>query len=122
MVTGIRRAKPPANAGQPATTGGSGPPTPGFLKAHEKGVTVKVKVTPNSSKNGLSFENEEHVSVKLTCPPVEGRANKELTKLMAKRLKVPPSSISILHGLTSREKILLIPGLTAAEVMDRLSG
>jgi uncharacterized protein len=122
MDTGARRAKPPVNADSSTTTGGSGGPTPGFLKRHEKGVTIKVKVTPNSSKNDLSVENEESVSVRLTCPPVEGRANKELTKLMGKRLKIAPSSITILHGLTSREKILLIPGLTEAEVIDKLSG
>ncbi len=115
----VKRAAKGSNSSTQA--GDSDQSWPRFLKPHEKGVTIRVKVSPNSSKNELNFGSEEWVSARLTCPPVEGKANKELIKLMGKRLKVPPSSISILHGLTSREKILLVPGLTETEIIKKLS-
>jgi hypothetical protein len=58
--------------------------------------------------------------LRLTAPPVEGEANKECVRFLARLLDVPRSSVSILQGLKSRSKTLLIRGVTPLEVQERL--
>jgi uncharacterized protein len=91
-----------------------------YLQAHEDGIILRVKVTPNSSRNALISEHGDRLAVKLTAPPVEGKANKGLVKFVGKKLRIPPSSITIIRGHSSREKDLLIPGIDVASAMERL--
>lgn len=91
-----------------------------FLKAHEDGITVTVKVTPNSSRNALSLDLGDRLAVKLMSPAVEGKANKQLLKFMGKKLGVPPSSISILRGHSSREKVLFVQGIDESSAREKL--
>lgn len=91
-----------------------------YLREHEDGVVLEVKVIPGSSRNAVVRTSEGGLAVKLTAPPVEGKANKALVKLLGKILRVPPSSITILRGHASREKIVLISAVDRAEVEERL--
>ena len=91
-----------------------------YLKAHQDGIILKVKVTPNSSRNALAPEKGDRLSVKLTSPPVEGKANKQLLKFIGKKLGVPPSSIIVLQGHSSREKDLFVPGIDEACAQEKL--
>jgi uncharacterized protein len=93
-----------------------------YLREHEDGVVLEVKVIPGSARNLLVRTSQESLTVKLTAPPVEGKANKALVKLLGKTLRVPPSSITILRGHASREKIVLISGMDRAGVQARLEG
>jgi len=74
--------------------------------------TLTVRVTPNSSTNVVSAGPDGKLMVRLTSPPVDGKANKELIKLIAKKLKIPQSAISIERGEHSRDKMLLIRGIS----------
>lgn len=91
-----------------------------YLKAHQDGIILRVKVTPNSSRNALAPEQGDRLSVKLTSPPVEGKANKQLLKLIGKKLGVPPSSITVLRGHSSREKDLFVPGIDEDCALEKL--
>ena len=82
-----------------------------MIKSVDKGLVIKFKVLPNSSKNDLVLE-DELIKVKLTAQPIENKANKALTEYLAKLFKVPKSSIKILKGETSKEKTLLFSDLT----------
>ncbi len=95
-------------------------PGPMYLKSHEDGITLSVRVTPNSSKNAVISEHGDRLAVKLTAPAVEGKANKSLLKLIGKKLGVPPSSINIIRGHSSREKVLFIPGIDEESAIERL--
>jgi hypothetical protein len=79
-----------------------------FLKPHKQGVVVSVKVVPGASRTALSFDKPDVLTVRLTAPPVEGKANKELIRVLAKKLKLAPSSLTIISGDTSRTKAVLI--------------
>ena len=57
----------------------------------------------------------------LTAPPVDGRANEACTDFVSKLLGVPRSSVTIAAGETSRNKLIRVSGLTAAEVQERLT-
>ncbi len=69
---------------------------------------IKVKVIPRSSQNKVVEEKAGFLKVKLTSAPVDGEANKELIKILAKHFKTAKSNIEIVGGLKSKEKIIKI--------------
>jgi hypothetical protein len=70
---------------------------------------IKIKVLPRSSKNEIVGEMADGtLKVKLTAAPVDGEANKELIKLLSKEWGTSKSNITIVKGLTSRNKIVEI--------------
>ena len=72
----------------------------------DKGLLLKIRIVPNSSKNEIILE-EEFVKVKVTAQPVENKANKALVEFLSKTFKVPKTSIQIVKGETSKDKTLL---------------
>jgi uncharacterized protein len=64
----------------------------------------RIKVIPRSSKNQVLEEGPGELKVKLTAPPVEGKANEALIKILADHFKTKKSSIRIVSGSTSRSK------------------
>ncbi len=81
---------------------------------------LTVRVTPRASRDELLGFQGEVLRVRVKAPPVEGRANEALLRLLAKVLGVPRSSLAIVRGQTSREKIVAVDGLEAAEVRRRI--
>ncbi len=59
-----------------------------------------------------------HVSV--AAPPVEGKANAALCKLIAKRAGVARGRVSVVHGERSREKVVRVEGMTPVELRRAL--
>ena len=84
------------------------------------GVTFAVKVHPRAKKNAITGEVGDALKVALTAPPVDGKANDACIEFFAKLLKVSRSSVTIAAGLTSRNKVIRVAGLTAEEVRERL--
>jgi len=84
------------------------------------GATFAIKVHPRAKKNAVTGEIGDALKVSLTAPPVDGKANETCIEFFAKLLKVPRSSVTIAAGLTSRNKVIRVAGLTAAEVRRRL--
>ena len=77
-----------------------------MIKELKEGLIIRIKIVPNSSKNDIILE-EEFIKVKVTAQPIENKANKALVEFLAKRFKIPKTSIEILKGDTSKEKTLL---------------
>ncbi len=71
---------------------------------------VKLKISPNASKNEI-IKSETEVKIKLTDQPIEGKANKCLVEFLSKQFKIPKSNIEILKGETGREKTLLFKNI-----------
>jgi uncharacterized protein len=86
------------------------------------GSTLRVRVAPRAARDELAGERDGALVVRLTAPPVEGQANAALVRLIAKRLGIPPSSLSVAQGAKGREKVLRVAGLGAADVRALLSG
>lgn len=68
----------------------------------------RVKVKPNSKQQSVEEQTDGSFIVHLKSPPVEGKANEELIKLLAKKFCVPQVKIRIKTGLSSRQKIIEI--------------
>jgi uncharacterized protein (TIGR00251 family) len=81
---------------------------------------IQVKVVPRSSKNRILFEKEGVFRIKLTAPPIEGKANAALTQLLSKRLRVPKRSVEIVSGERARSKLIRIYGLCPQAVSNLL--
>jgi hypothetical protein len=77
-------------------------------------------VKPRSRTDALDGESQGALLVRLAAPPVEGRANAALARLLGRVVGVAPSSVKILRGATGREKLLKFEGLSAAALRDRL--
>jgi uncharacterized protein (TIGR00251 family) len=80
----------------------------GWFRWDGADLILQVHVQPRASREGLSDVNGEHLKVRLTAPPVEGRANAELIALLARAFGVPKSRVTLLRGETSRYKQLRI--------------
>ncbi len=76
---------------------------------------LALKVTPGARRNEiLGWENDypqvgRVLKLKIAAPPVEGKANKEIERFLAKTLGLPASAVSILHGSTGRIKLVSLP-------------
>ena len=68
----------------------------------------QVKVKPNSKKQTIEEFADGSLMVHLKSPPRDGKANKELIELLAKKIDVPKSQIRIKSGLSSRTKLIEI--------------
>jgi uncharacterized protein (TIGR00251 family) len=71
-------------------------------------IILKVYLQPKSSKNEIVGLYRDGIKIKVTAPPVEGKANEALIRFLAKELGISISSIEILKGHRSREKTLRI--------------
>ena len=80
---------------------------------------IKVKLLPRSSRNEIAGRENDVLKVKVTAPPVEGKANKALEQLLAKRLSLPRRNVKIISGERSRVKSIRIHGLSL-EYVNRL--
>jgi uncharacterized protein (TIGR00251 family) len=85
------------------------------------GAAITVRITPRSSKNEISeVLNDGTIKIRLTAPPLEGKANEMLIEFLADVLDVKKGQLDIVAGTTGREKIITITGLDAATVQARL--
>jgi uncharacterized protein len=90
------------------------------IHEHDSTITFAVKVHPRAKKNAITGEFRDALKVSLTSPPVEGRANEACIEFFAKLLKVPRSSVTIASGQTSRNKVIRVAGISAAELRNRI--
>jgi uncharacterized protein (TIGR00251 family) len=85
------------------------------------GATFSVKVHPRARTNAITGEFGDALKVSVTAPPAEGRANQACIEFLADFLKVARSSVTIASGQSSRNKVVRIAGLPAAEIRRRLN-
>ncbi len=78
-----------------------------MIKETKDGIEFQLRISPNASKNEV-IKTSESVKIKITAPPVDGKANKCLIEYLSKLFRVPKTSIVILRGETSKDKTLLI--------------
>jgi uncharacterized protein len=84
------------------------------------GATFQVKVHPRARKNAITGVVGDSLKVALAAPPVEGRANEACIAYLAEFLNVPRSSVTIAGGESSRQKLIRVAGLSAAQVEAKL--
>ena len=68
---------------------------------------LRVRVQPRASRNELLFKDGV-LKVRITAPPLDGKANEQLIRLLAEQFGVAKSKVTLLRGQSGREKLLLI--------------
>ncbi len=87
----------------------------------EQGKTIiSVRVQPNASRNEVSGFRDGVWLIKVTAPPVKGKANQEVLKFLSDILGISPSRLNIEKGETGRRKVIGISGLTINQATARL--
>lgn len=71
-------------------------------------VILHILVQPKASEDRIVGFHGDALKVKVTAPPTGGKANKRLVELLAEELSIPQSNIEVIHGNTSRRKVLRI--------------
>ena len=82
---------------------------------------MEVRLKPRGSREELIGLRDGVLQAKVTAPPVDGRANRALCKLIAKRVGVAPSRVSVVRGEKSRDKVVQVDGMDEAELHAALS-
>jgi uncharacterized protein (TIGR00251 family) len=80
---------------------------------------LRVRVTPRSSKNDLRLEGES-IKVWVNASPTDGQANEAVIALLAKRLGVAKSRLTLVSGHAGRDKVISVQGMTTDEVLEKL--
>ena len=81
---------------------------------------ISLRIYPNATRNEVVGFAEGVLKVKVSAPPVKGKANRELIAFLSQVLGVGKGSLTIIKGHTSRNKVIAIDGLSQEEVIRRL--
>lgn len=79
-----------------------------------------MRVIPGARKSQIEGESAGRLKVRLQAPPVEGKANKELLKLLARELGLKKNQLTLARGERSRDKVILLAGISPAEAAAKL--
>jgi len=79
-----------------------------------------VHVVPGARRAGVTGLHGDALRVRVTAPPVEGAANRELLRLLARLLGVRSADLALEAGARGREKRVRVRGLAVETVRERL--
>lgn len=84
---------------------------------------LKVRVQPRASRDEIVGLMAGQLKLRLKSPPVDGAANQQLVRFLAKQLKVPQQDIELIRGQTSRDKLVAIAesGCVVGKLMQLLA-
>jgi uncharacterized protein (TIGR00251 family) len=83
-------------------------------------VTFRVRVQPRASRTEVAGEHAGAVKLRIASPPVDGKANEECRRFLAKLLGVAVSSVEIISGDSSRDKIIRIHNVRLERVRQAM--
>jgi uncharacterized protein (TIGR00251 family) len=91
-----------------------------ILVDHNGYVVIPFWVQPKASKSRIMGLYGDKVKLAITAPPVDGKANKEVCKFVAKLFKLPKTSVTIVAGESSRRKLVAIPIKDKDSVIEKI--
>jgi uncharacterized protein len=83
-------------------------------------LTFAVRVVPRASRSEVVGEHDGALRVRIAAPPVEGAANEELRRTLARALGVPTRNVEIVSGQTSKTKRVRVNGADAGKLLQLL--
>ena len=94
-----------------------------WLSESASGFRLSVSVSPGGKTSQILSVSEGFLRIRLKAPPVDGKANDELIRFIAKELGLSKGSIRIMHGFASRRKLLEIhaPTLSLKNIEEMLA-
>jgi len=86
------------------------------LTENDGAVTVDIQVKPRSSREGVGVVQADRLCVSVNAPPVDGKANEAVIRVLAQTFGVARSAVTIVRGETGKKKTVRLAGVTAAAV------
>lgn len=90
------------------------------VSATADGILLPVRAQPRARRNAVTGTHDGRLKVSVTQAPEKGKANAAIARVIAKSLQIKGSQISLHTGPASSQKVFLITGLSAAELLARL--
>ena len=90
------------------------------LTEKDNAVTIRLRVQPRASRTEIVGEHAGAIKLRVAAPPVDGKANEECRRFLAKLFNVGATSIEIISGDSSRDKVIRVSNLTAKRVLEAL--
>jgi uncharacterized protein len=81
-----------------------------------RGLTFAVQIVPRASRSEITGEYNGALRIRIAAPPVEGAANEELIRFLAKTFKLPQNAVVIISGAAAKSKIVRIEGANSARL------
>jgi uncharacterized protein (TIGR00251 family) len=81
---------------------------------------LAVRLQPRARREELVGEREGAVVIRVTAPPVDGKANAALEAFLAAKAGVPKSAVSVIRGHASRDKLVRVSGIEQAALRQML--
>jgi len=91
------------------------------LRTSGDSLTLAVRVQPRASRSAWRGELDGALKIALAAPPVDGAANDELIRFLAKEFGIPRQAVTIISGQTSRQKVVALQGISEETVRARLA-
>ena len=82
--------------------------------SQNRGLTFTVRIVPRASRSEIVGEHDGALRVRIAAPPVDGAANRELVRILAKSFKLPQNAVEIVSGANSKSKMVRVRGADAA--------
>lgn len=92
------------------------------LTERDGAVTVDIQVKPRSSREAVGPVQADRLLVAVNAPPVDGKANEAVVRVLAETFGVPRSAVTIVRGETGKKKTVRLAGVTAAAVTKLAAG
>ena len=88
-----------------------------YLRGQADGsaVSLSIHVQPKSSRTRIAGLHGDALKLCITSPPVDGKANAAVIQFFAKLFKIPKTAVTIASGEASRDKRLILAGISAAQ-------
>lgn len=91
-----------------------------MIQKTDRGTKLSLFIQPKASKNEIIGPHNGALKIKITAPPVDGKANAALIEFLSEILNIPKKQIEILKGETGRNKAVEILGLSPEQVRQFL--
>ncbi|HEY8607280.1 MAG TPA: DUF167 domain-containing protein [Noviherbaspirillum sp.] len=88
---------------------------PTWCSATAGGLRISVQLAPNAKTNEVGGIHDGALRIRLQAAPIDGKANEALLRFLAERLGVPRSRVVLVHGQTSRRKVVDVQAVMPVE-------
>ncbi len=90
------------------------------LDAHPNGIVLHVRAQPGARRNAITGIHAGALKIAVTAAPEKGKANAAIVSVLCKQLNLSPSQVAVIAGESSRQKKILIAGISSDELQRRI--
>lgn len=84
-------------------------------QADGSSISLSVHVQPRASRTRIAGLHGDALKLCITTPPVDGKANAAVIDFLAKLFKIPKTAVTLASGEASRDKRIILAGVSAAQ-------